>query len=475
MKRFILFTFLILSSTHATFAQRNDMSCRLGISYEFSNNNNWGKDKPVIMKVYPNSPAAKAGIIQNDIIEKINGVAVSDISLDDVDSLLTASENDHIELTVRNFSNPEKTITITKECYSNSALSENQLATAFSMYSVEDTHDRLFVCPFATSTTDDPVDFSQFKTFDFTLSEDQAISGIEATINEALKTVLTQKGLQHSTLNPDFMIYTYYTFDKNPNFRRKNKDAENQAPVTRYDITRDRIITFPFYNASTPESEVEYVLELGVRFIDQRHIPGRVLWECEANELMSAPYSIEEYASIHIPLMCMQFPYVKYNRNVQFILNKKTFNYTGINYSIYQINEVMNVDHDSPASEAGVQPQDIIEKIDNKRADFTSEEFTAAYRQFITNTLKFRDSSTRFTNANGFPNCMFWDTFKYTQIAKEFERSRLLTAFAYLYNFRPYVNTSKNTSCTFTVRRGSEKLEIVLRPRIYSEKTIELN
>lgn len=475
MKRFILFTILICSIS-ATYAQRNSMSCRLGISYEFSNNNNWGKDRPVIMKVYPNSPAENAGIMQNDIIEKIDGLAIaSDIDLDDVDSLLLTSENDQIELTVRNFSNPARTVTIIKECYSNSALSENQLATAFSMYSVEDTHDRLFVCPFVTKATGDPVDFSQFKTFDFTLSEDQNISGIETTINEALKTALTQKGLQHNTLNPDFMIHTYYTFDKNPNFRRKSKDTENQAPVIRYDINRDRITTFPFYNASTPESEAEYVLELGVRFIDQRHIPGRILWECEANELMSAPYSIEEYAAIHIPLMCMQFPYVKYSRNAQFILNKKAFNYTGINYNIYQLNEVNNVDFDSPAYEAGILPHDIIEKIENKRMDYTSEEFTAAYRQFITNTLKFRDSNTRFTDANGFPNCMFWDTFKYTQIAKAFARERHMTGFSYLYSFKPYVNPLKSSSCTFTIRRGTEKLELIIRPRLYSEKTIELN
>lgn len=474
MKQLILFAILISCFSFAS-AQHNNMNCRLGFSYEFSKNNNWGKDKPVIMKVYPNSPAENAGIMQNDIIEKIDGLNIADIDLDDVDSLLTASENDQIELTVHNFSNQAKTVTITKECYSNSALSESQLATAFSMYSVEDTHDRLFVCPFVTKTTDDPVDFSQYKTFDFTLSEDHTISGIETTINEALKTALTQKGLQHNTLNPDFIIHTYYTFNKNPNYRGKSKETEKQAPVIRYDIIRDKITTFPFYNSSTPESEAEYLLELGIRFIDQRHLKGRVLWESESNELMSAPYSIEEYASIHIPLMCMQFPYVKYSRNAQFILTKKAYNYTGINYSIDRLNEVVNVDFDSPAYEAGILPRDVIEKIENKRMDYTPNEFTAAYHQFITNTLKFRDSKTRFTDANGFPNCMFWDTFKYTQIAKAFEREKHMTAFSYLYHFRPYVNPSKNSSCTFIIRRGTERLEIVLRPRLYSEKTIELN
>jgi hypothetical protein len=456
-------------------AQKNGMSCRLGFSYEISSNNNWGKDKPVIMKVYPNSPAEVAGIKQNDIIEKIDGLSVTEISLDDVDSLLTATENSRISLTLCNFSDPARTVSVTKECYSNNALNENQLATAFAMYSVEDTHERLFICPFITTTTEEPVDFSQFRTYSFTEVEDTRISKIETTVNETLRSELSKKGLQFDAANPDFLIQTYYTFDKNPNFKRKSKATAEELPVYRYDITRDKITKFPFYSSSTPESESEYILQFGLRFIDQRHVPGRVLWECEANELMNGPYSIAEYATIHIPLMCMQFPYVKYTRNVQYILAKKKYNYTGINYSIYQLNEIVSIDENSPAYKAGIMPHDIIDRIEEKRMDYTSEEFTAAYRAFIAKTLKYRDKKTLFTDANGFPNCMYWDTFKYIQIAKLFNDKKYMTAFSYLYNFEPYVNPSKNSSCTFYIRRGSEKLQFTLRPTLYSEKTIELN
>ncbi|MDR1332221.1 MAG: DUF4136 domain-containing protein [Tannerella sp.] len=475
MKKIILaliFAYIFVAAP----AQQGEMRCRLGFSYEFSSNNHWGKDKPVIMKVYPNSPAEVAGIRQNDIIEKINSLKVADITMDDVDSLLTASEDSHILLTVHNFSNSEREVPLTKECYSNLSLNENQLAAAFSMYSVEDTHDRLFFCPFVTTTTEDAIDFSQFKTFDFSLvEEDKSTLRIETVLNEVLKTELTKKGLSVNALNPDMMIHTYYTFDRNPNFRKKSKATEEQPPVFRYDITRDKVTKFPFYSPSTPESEAEYVLQLGIRFIDQRIMPGRVLWECEANELMSASYSLEEYASIHIPLMCMQFPYVKYNRNVQFILTKKAYNYTGINYNIYRINEVVSIDPGSPAAEAGIRPHDIIERIDGKRMDYTAPEFTAAYRQFITNTLKLRDSETRFTDANGFVGRMFWDSFKYSQIAKAFAKDNNLTAFSYLYAFQPFVNPERSTSCTFDIRRDGERLSVVVRPVFHSEKTIELN
>jgi len=470
-----LFVIFLMLNIFALEAQRNDMSCRLGFSYEFSNNKNWGKDKPVIMKVYPNSPAELAGIRQNDIIEKIDDWNVSEISADDVDSLLTASESNEIALTVRNFADSAKVVYITKECYSNSALSESQLATAFAMYSVESTHDRLFICPFTTNTTEDAIDFSKFKTFDFTTVEDSSITKIEIAVNNVLKSELTKKGLQLNAAHPDILIHTYYAYNKNPNFRQKGKETEASLPVFRYDITRDKIIRFPFYNSSVPESESEYILQLGIRFIDQRYVPGRILWECEANELMSAPFAVDEYAAIHIPLMCMQFPYVKYSRNVQFILMKKAFNFTGIRYSIYRLNEVASIEPGSPAAIAGIRPHDIIDRIENKRMDHTTEEFTEAYHQFITNTLKYRDEKTRFTDASGFPSCMYWDKLNYAKISKVFGNDKYMTAFAYLYAFESYINPTRSSTCTFYVRRGKEKIEITIRPVFYSEKTIELN
>lgn len=466
---------ILLACTVLTASAQEPQSCRLGFSYEFSNNKNWGKDKPVIMKVYPNSPAEKAGLKQNDIIERINGARIEEISPDDVDSLISDPEVREVRLTIHNFDNAAREVLLEKECYSVNALNEDQLATAFSMYSVENTHDRLFICPFITKTTDDAVDFSQFSTFDFTDTDDKSISKIESVINNTLKSELAKKGLRQQSLKPDFVIHTYYKFNKNPNFKKKSRETAEQSPTFRYDITRDRVTKFPFYDSGTPENEAEYILQFGVRFIDQRYVRGRVLWECEANELMSNPYSIEEYASIHIPLMCMQFPYVKYERNAQFILTKKNYNYTGLRYSIYELNKVVDVDYGSPASKAGVKRGDIIDRINGKRMDHTADEFTSAYRQFITNTLKYRDSGTRFTNANGFPNCMFWDKFKYPQIAKVFENDKYMTAFSYLYFFTPYVNPDGTNVCILHLRRGTEKLEYIIRPQLRSEKTIELN
>ena len=107
--------------------------------------------------------------------------------------------------------------------------------------------------------------------------------------------------------------------------------------------------------------------------------------------------------------------------------------------------------------------------------NYSVEEFTGAYRAFITKTMQYRDIGSRFTNSDGFPNCMFWDKFKYTQIAKTLKKTKYKTAFAYLYTFAPYVNPQRSSSFTFNIRRNGEKLTISVRPTLYSEKTIELN
>ena len=42
--------------------------------------------------------------------------------------------------------------------------------------------------------------------------------------------------------------------------------------------------------------------------------------------------------------MCMQYPYVKYRRNVPFKVNQKTYNYTGLSYDIDRMEQIADVD-----------------------------------------------------------------------------------------------------------------------------------
>ena len=456
-----------------------EVSCRYGFSYEISNDPHWGKNKPVITSVYPNSPAERMGIKPYDIIEAVEGVPITEDELDDIYLFLNPEGKDIVEFTIKNFSDAARKVKINRECKSNLSLSEEQLATAFAMYATEDTHERLFSCPFVTTQTKDIVDFSEFKTFDFFGgSENQP--ELAKKINELIKKELMKRGLQHTPVEPNLMVQIFYSFNKNPNYKPKAKPrtakekeaAEEYGYVHRYDISRDRMTKLPYLPPGTIETEAEYILKLGFRLEDQKLEKGRIIWECEANELLNESYSLEDFAFIHIPLMAMQFPYMKYGRNVQYRLSKKKYNYTGINYNIENISEVASVDPHSPAAKAGIRPFDKIDAIENKRMDRTSQQFTSAYRQFLVNTLKFRDKKTRFVDANGFPDCMYWDKLKYPQVVKAFNNKNNLTAFSYLFKYAPFINPDGNNTCSFKLRRIDEKLEFIIRPEIRSEITI---
>jgi len=466
-----IITILCLS----TIVNAQDVSCRYGFSYEISNDLHWGKDKPVITSVYGNSPAERAGIKPYDIIEAVDGVPVTEDVLDDIHLFLNPEGKDIVELTIKNFSSDARKVEIKKECKSNISLSEEQLATAFSMYAVEYTHERLFSCPFITTKTKDSIDFSIFKSFDF-FGGSESQPDMAKKINDLIKKELTNRGLRYDPVNPDLVVQIYYSFNKNPNYkpkRVKSKELdEDPAYSYRYDVNRDRMSKFPFLPANTIETEAEYILKLGFRLEDRKFEKGRIIWECESNELMNESYSLEDFAFVHIPLMSMQFPYTKYGRNVQYRLSKKKYNYTGINYSIENISEVASVDPHSPAAKAGILPFDKIDMIENKRMNYTSQQLTAAYRRFLVSTLKLRDENTRFVDANGFPDCMYWNELKYPQVTKAFSNKKNMTVFSYLFQYAPFINPMGNNTCSFRLKREKEKLEFILRPEIRSEITI---
>ena len=472
MRRFLYFitAMMLICSVKA-----QDVNCRFGFSYDISYNPHWGNNKPVITSVYPNSPAERAGVKPFDIIEAVEGEPVTENVLDDIHLFLNPPGKEVVELTLKNFKDEARKVKIQKECRSARSLSEMQLSTAFSMYSVENTHERLFSCPFVTNQTSDSIDFSQFKSFDF-YDNNENQPELAKRINETIKKELTNRGLSYNPVDPDLRVQVYFSYTKNPNFRpavnkKPLKEKESEA-VYRYDIANERMVKLPFLPPGTIETEAEYFLKLGLRLEDQKSAKGLIIWESEINELASHAFSLEEFGHIHIPLMIMQFPYVKYARNVHYRLSKKKYNYTGINYSIDDISEIASVDPYSPAAQAGIRPYDKIDAIDNKRMDRTSQQFSSAYRQFLVNTIKLRDESTRFKDANGYPDCMYWDVAKYPLVVKAFNNKSNLTVFSYLFNFEPFINPLGNNTCSFKLRRFKDKLEFLIRPEIRSEITV---
>lgn len=473
MKRIIL-SILLLFVFMVGYAQnRNASICRLGFTYDISQSKNWGKNKPVITGIIPYSSAELAGVKQGDIIEAIDGVTTTEVSPQEIAELFNPAGKNEVILTISNLAVPTKQVMVKKDCKKVNSIMEDQLASAFSMYSLETTGERTFTCPFKTVVPPDSVSFAKFKTFAFA-AIDENNRKLETAINECIEKELTKKGLTLNIAQPDILIQTFYFFDKNPNFKGTNVILVDKEPTYRYNFTQSKMDSFPFLGSSAAEAEAEYLLQFGFRMIDQAFVPGRIIWECEANELLEDSYRLEEYARIHAPLMLMQYPYVKYGRNVQYKVNQKTYNYTGISYDIDRLELITDVDRNSPAYASGLRPRDVIEKINDNKMNYSAEEFTAGYKNFISKTMKYRDPKTRFTDANGFKRCMFWDTFKYSQVADALQSSGNVGAFSYLYYYAPYVNPAGNNACTFEVKRGKNKMEYIVRPTIRREVTVEI-
>lgn len=473
MKKVIVLFWFISLVVSGMAQNRNNYICRLGFSYEISQSENWGKGHPIITQIIPYSSAELAGLKYGDIIDVIDAVPTPGLTQEELEQLMNPIDKNEINLTIRSIGNPMKDVRIRKECKRSNTITEDQLAVAFNMYSLETTSERQFVCPFKITATYDPASFENFKTYAFT-PIDESNQALESAINEYIGKELSQKGLTPNAEKPDILIQTYYFFDRNPNFKGTNPMIVSKESLYRYDLGYNLMVKVPFLNYQTAESEAEYLLQFGFRLIDQRDVPGRVLWECEANELLESSYKLEDYVRIHVPLMCMQYPYVKYTRNVPYTVSKKSYNYTGIQYDIDRLELVVEVDRNSPAYAAGVRPKDVIERIGRHRMDHTAEEFTASYKRFITSTMELRNPQTQFTDANGFEFCMFWDTFKYTQVANTLQKSNSQAPFSYLYYFTPYVNPSGNNACEFQIRRGKDKKEITIRPTIRTDVTINI-
>lgn len=222
----------------------------------------------------------------------------TDISSEEIGEMLNPAGKNEVLLTIGNLANPAKQVLVKKECKKGNAITEEQLATAFSMYSLETTSEREFVCPFKTTVTADPVDLGKFKTFAFS-AIDENNSKLETAINESIKKITGGK-LVFSVQDTNKLVSLFQTSS--------------------------------------------YGLIIGREF--------------------------------HL---CHPF-------------------------------------------------------------------FSAAYKGFITNTMKYRDPKTQFTDANGFKRCMFWDTFKYSQVADAIQKPGNKTTYSYLYYYAPYINPSGNNA-----------------------------
>lgn len=460
----ILFTFSLFAQS-----QNYEKNCYYGITFEVSKNQNWGYGELVITGVEPNSPAEKSGIKIDDIIMEINDKATYLRDNQTIANwLFDEKYNPEVSFTIRNMNTYFKEYPLVRKCIAVNSVSEKQLSEIYSFYSLENTNQQTFKLPLHVDTNDE-VDFTDYHTFDF-YEAGKSISAIDRHITSLLEKELESKGLVRDTSDPDIVVQAYYSYSPNPKYT--GLSGPNYIPFSvRYDCEKEQLVSLPIFNTSDTkmESAAQYIVEYGFSFYDRKYVDSTKLtqiWDCNIKDYLSAKYSLEDYVKFHTPLMLKQFPYTKDKSEALYIVERNKYNYTGLYYDANDLGHINDIDFNSPAYIAGLRPGYIIEKINNKKFERNKDNLSEGYKIFIDDTMVFRDQTTRFTNAEGFPDCMFWSTGYYSDIAKEFNKSNYLTQFSYLYNFESYINNKGDNKIIIEAWDGLQKRIFQVTPQI---------
>ena len=466
---------IFLFSVNSFWAQERESGyvCRYGFTFEISTQKSWGYGKPVVLSVTPNTSADAAGLKANDIIDSLNGKDTKGYSSDDIFMWLQNSD-DRVELKISNLKEKNRELHLNRYCKLSNAITEKDLASVYSFYSLESVRSQMFSCPFKIQINPD-IDLLNYETFAFTEVEPNN-QELEQAINSSLKKVLEEKGLTESIVRPDLIVHTYYSYSKNPNY--KPSGNTDKLPLeNRYNMNTKTWETLPvFLNPLIHSNQAQFLLKFGIRLIDPKKSMGEnmyVVWELEANELLKSNYPLTNYAQFHIPLMLMNYPYPKSTEDPQYYYSRTNHNYTGINFNMDNMKEIVDVDFSASAEEAGINIGDIIEKINGIKFENNTKSAGNKYKQFILKTNHLRDPKTQFTNADGFSRCMYWDKMKYVQVSDEFRKPEHATAFSYLFYFEPYINLSETNILHFDIKRGTKKLTIRIKPIIVTEEIFE--
>lgn len=412
-------------------------NCYIGFEYQLSYNENWGANRPVILSVEPLSPADRAGLNVGDIIDSINGEPTANMDETALIAKLTDPNNDETRLSVSNFAYHHSNRILPRYCLDYNMIDERQLTRAFSLYSMEDASERVIVYPFDTGK-EGQTSFEAYQSFAFVNAKSTASDETDEAIKAALKQSLERKGLRYDAGDADVVVDFYYRLANNPFYKPELAKRTPTRNCLRIAPESGILTPLPFLEVGADKQLAPYVLTFGIRFFDARN-SGRMLWSCEAVEHFLHEYTIADYAHNAVPVMLMQFPFVRYELNPSIRAVSRRYNYTGIVYNADDISLVALVVPGSPADKAGIKAGDRISAINGKLLD-TKEALNKAYHSFIKETLRYRDESTLFTERSGLKNCRFWGADYYKKLAKQFAKPKYKTAFAYLFNFRPYIN-----------------------------------
>ena len=468
---FIVLSFIVIQIN----AQSAPLVCHAGFAFEISNNPNWGNGEPVVINITPGSAAERAGLKLNDIILEINEKGTYLKPHHTIKAWLLDNDKSDMEISIRNLETDFKTIRFDKDCRSRNGIDESKLASVFAFYSLEDVQNRTFHIPMKITTNPKAI-FSDYRTFDFAPATD-GTPDIDVRISAIFEKMLKKRGLKRDTNDPDFIIQTFYSYQNNPAYKTNLTDQLQDVSNWRFDIDKNKMIKLPLFSPTevVGNDKVPYILEFGYRFYDKKFIePGKMvqIWECDVKERVKSNYGLENYLETNLPLILLKYPYPGSFNLATYEVNFLQYNYTGLNFNIDNIPEVSYVELKSPAAEAGIKRGDIIKSIQGVKFDNNLKALTNSYRRFINETMNLRNENTRYTDSNGYKDCMFWEVGEYSQVSKMLNKKSYRTVFTYLFNFNQYIDWETPRTLSIELERGKVRMNYEITPEVYKSAQI---
>ena len=264
MKRLYHTTLLLILALCSFALTMQAQKAYVGLEYQMSYNDNWGANRPVILTVYPNSPAAQAGLRVGDIIEAINGHETIKMSEEEMIRELQGEGevSDDLLLVVSNFAYHRVVRHLNPIAQPADALTERDIARAFGMYSLEDESDILISYPIS-SGTEGKTDLINYETFGFVRTNKQHTNR-DALIEQQLAEELQALGLTYDQKNPDLLVDTYYSITENSAYDAAAARRSAVQTSLRIDPKAHKLVELPILPMGSDKTLARFYLKFGV-------------------------------------------------------------------------------------------------------------------------------------------------------------------------------------------------------------------
>ena len=271
----------------------------MGFWHKISDQTNWGKGYPVVVRVYPGTPADKAGLKKFDIITHINGKNLEGISENgfpdyvkenNVLSIRRLGEKMPIELQSSTIDIPENSCTEFADLQNRS----QYMASKSALFPKNIWFEKIYLSEPSLENinlnvySDFEVNFLNYYTFDFEYTDTENPPQ-EKRLSQIIGNKLENMGLKRDTKNPDILIFLSAYVGK----------KEQYVPPTQQITTRHNVawnIWTGLHNRQYIESKqvgdytrTTYLHSLKVAFLDANRAKKAsktppIIWQGECDQ-----------------------------------------------------------------------------------------------------------------------------------------------------------------------------------------------